>query len=385
MEIGIIGLGTMGQGIAQVFATAGYEIMLYDTFEGATQKAKLSIEKSLEQLVQKSKLSTTEAKIIESKFHWKSNLNEFYSCELIIEAIKEDFSLKKELFGQLNKIISDTCIVATNTSSLSITALASTVLFPDRFIGVHFFNPATIMPLVEVIPAIQTSQKTIDTVKQILLKSKKVIVQAIDTPGFIVNRLARPFYGEAIKMYEEGIADIETIDWAMTEIGGFKMGPFTLMDFIGHDINYAVTESIFNAFYYDSRYKPSFTQKRLLEAGFLGRKSGRGFYQYHNSEIKSTPNKDFTLGKNIVNQILVMLINEAAEALLLQVATKEDLELAMTKGVNYPKGLLTWADEIGIQNCVNQLDELFNKYHDTRYRCCVLLREYATKNMTFFQ
>ena len=220
------------------------------------------------------------------------------------------------------------------------------------------------MPLVEIIPAVQTSDDTLKNTKNIIDNWGKTTVIAKDTPGFIVNRVARPFYGEAIRIYEEGIADFSTIDWSLKELGGFRMGPFELMDYIGNDINYTVTETVFSAFYYDPRYKPSFTQRRMMEAGYLGRKSNRGYYDY--SKEIPLPTKDRDLAKKILWRILSMLINEAADAVFLKIATKEDIDLAMTKGVNYPKGLLRWADEIGIDNVLKQLQDLQEEYGEDR-------------------
>ena len=236
------------------------------------------------------------------------------------------------------------------------------------------------MALVEIIPAIQTDPGLAPQAKELMLQWGKTPVIAKDTPGFIVNRIARPFYGEAIRIYEEGIADMATIDWAMTEIGGFRMGPFALMDYIGHDVNYVVTETVFQSFFYDPRYKPSFSQKRLLEAGWLGRKSGKGFYDYAPGTAMPVPVKDVVLGTQILERILAMLINEAAEALYLQVASPADLETAMTKGVNYPKGLLQWCDEWGCSNCLEKLDSLFHEYHEERYKASRLLRKQAMGN-----
>ena len=246
------------------------------------------------------------------------------------------------------------------------------------------------MKLVEVIPAIQTSeyvlQKSIDTISN----WKKVVAVAKDTPGFIVNRVARPFYGEALRIYEEGIADFATIDWSLKTIGGFRMGPFELMDFIGNDVNYTVTETVFTAFYFDPRYKPAFTQKRFSEAGYLGRKSGRGYYQYdENGKLVgsldvTTSAVERSLAESIFNRVIVMLINEAADALFLNIASAEDIDNAMTKGVNYPKGLLAWADEIGINKCIIALDKLYDEYHEDRYRCSPLLRKMNKEQKTFF-
>jgi 3-hydroxybutyryl-CoA dehydrogenase len=207
---------------------------------------------------------------------------------------------------------------------------------------------------------------------------------AKDTPGFIVNRVARPFYGEAIRIYEEGIADIPTIDWAVKEIGKFRMGPFQLMDYIGNDVNYAVTESVFKEFFYDPRYKPSFTQKRMVEAGWLGRKSKRGYYDYKEGAENKAPTEDRELGEKIVNRMLLMLINEAVDALYLNISSRDGIDLAMTKGVNYPKGLLAWADEIGIQKVLDGLEELYDTYCEDRYRPSVLLRKMAKERQTFY-
>jgi 3-hydroxybutyryl-CoA dehydrogenase len=247
----------------------------------------------------------------------------------------------------------------------------------------HFFNPANLMPLVEIIPAIQTSNKTVEESKKILQEMGKTVVTTKDTPGFIVNRVARPFYGEALRIFEEGLANFETIDWAMKEIGGFRMGPFELMDFIGNDINYTVTKTVFEEFYFDQRYKPSFTQKRLMEAGYLGKKTGRGFYNYTDESEKNI-SKNRELGKNIVLRILAMLVNEAADAYYLNIASKKDIDLAMTKGVNYPKGLLKWADEIGVDTIFKILETLYDKYCEDRYRPSPILRKMTKENIKFY-
>jgi len=228
--------------------------------------------------------------------------------------------------------------------------------------------------LVEIVPAIQTSKAVLKESRELIDSWGKTTVEVKDTPGFIVNRVARPFYGEALRIYEEGVADFATIDWAMTEIGGFRMGPFTLMDFIGNDVNYTVTETVFAAFYCDPRYKPSFTQKRHSEAGWYGRKSGRGYYDYAEGAEKPQANQDKQLGQLIVDRITAMLMNEAIDALFLNIASREDIDLAMTKGVNYPKGLLQWADEIGLENLLDRLEKLYNEYGEDRYRPSPLLR-----------
>ncbi|MFK7810411.1 MAG: 3-hydroxyacyl-CoA dehydrogenase NAD-binding domain-containing protein [Saprospiraceae bacterium] len=383
-KIGIIGAGAMGSGIAQVAATAGHEVLLFDTNTEALKTSGEKLQKILNRLVEKGRIDDATAKGIFGRIYRIENFSSFSTCDLVIEAIVERLDIKKKVFGDLEALVSDDCILATNTSSLSVASIAAACSKPERVIGIHFFNPAPLMKLVEIIPAIQTSNKLLTEAKNTIDSWGKLTVIAKDTPGFIVNRVARPFYGEALRVYEEGIADVATIDWAMTEIGGFRMGPFTLMDYIGNDVNYAVTETVFQSFYYDPRYKPAFTQKRLSEAGYLGRKSGKGYYDYAEGAEKPAPNKDKELGRKIVDRVIAMLINEAADALYLNIASRDDIDLAMTKGVNYPKGLLAWADEIGIKECVKRMDDLYHEYLEDRYRCSPLLRRMASDGKVFF-
>ncbi|MCK0108725.1 3-hydroxyacyl-CoA dehydrogenase NAD-binding domain-containing protein [Flavobacteriaceae bacterium S0825] len=389
MNVGIIGSGTMGSGIAQVAATSGCKVKLYDTNNTALYKAQTTLDKILNRLIEKGRIDETEKNRIQGNIEYVDSLKSLSDTNLTIEAIVENLEIKKKVFLELEGYVSDDCIIASNTSSLSIASIAASLKKPERCIGIHFFNPAPLMQLVEVIPAIQTSKATLDKSVQIIKDWKKTVAVAKDTPGFIVNRVARPFYGEALRIYEEGIADFATIDRSLKELGGFRMGPFELMDFIGNDINYTVTETVFSAFYFDPRYKPAFTQKRFAEAGYLGRKSGRGYYDYDDngkivtsSAVERSHNEE--LSQKIFNRVLVMLINEAADALFLNIASAEDIDNAMTKGVNYPKGLLAWADEKGIDWCVTKMDELYNEYHEDRYRCSPLLRKMNKENKTFF-
>ncbi len=375
----------MGSGIAQVAATNGWEVKLFDTRQEALDFSKGKLEKVLLRLIEKGRIDESKKSDIQSNISYVSTMQEFKSCDLIIEAIVEDLGIKKKVFQEVESIVTDDCIIASNTSSLSIASLASSCEKSERFIGIHFFNPVPLMKLVEIIPAVQTSATTTSKAKEIIDSWGKLTVIAKDTPGFIVNKVARPFYSEALRIAEEGIADYATIDWAIKEIGGFRMGPFELMDFIGNDVNYAVTESVFAAYYYDPRYKPAFAQKRLSEAGFLGRKSGRGYYDYSEDQAPILRSEsDSELGKKIVDRIVALLIDEAADAVMYGVASRDDIDTAMTKGVNYPKGLLSWADEIGVTEVVKRLDELFDHYHDPRYRCCGLLRTMATDKKKFY-
>ena len=373
-NIGVIGAGTMGIGIAQVAAQNWNNVVLVDTNQKVLDKAKFNLEKTLTKLVEKQKITQEDSNNILSLIEFTTNYEALKSADLVIEAIVENITVKHTVFSQIESIVSPKCILASNTSSLSIASISSVLKNPERMLGIHFFNPAPLMALVEIIPGVRTSDELTVEAKSIIDSWKKKTVLVKDTPGFIVNRVARPFYGEALRIYEEGIADFATIDWAMTHFGGFKMGPFTLMDYIGNDINYTVTETVFEAFYFDPRFKPSFTQKRHKEAGLLGRKTGKGYYDYQENAIAISPKEDLQLGEKIFNRILAMLINEAYDALFMQVASREDIDTAMKFGVNYPKGLLEWADEIGVDNVLTMLTDLFEEYGEDRYRPNPLLK-----------
>jgi 3-hydroxybutyryl-CoA dehydrogenase len=383
-KIGIIGSGAMGAGIAQVAATAGHTVVIYDNNNAALDNAKLNLENTLKKLVEKQKISEQASKDIFLRTSYANDLKDFKDCDLIIEAIVENLEVKQKVFSELESIVSVNCILATNTSSLSIASIASSCKNAERVIGIHFFNPAPLMPLVEIIPGIMTNEAVTERSKKIIDAWGKVTVVTKDTPGFIVNRVARSFYSESIRIYEEGFADFATIDWAMKNIGGFKMGPFELMDFIGNDVNYKVTESVWTQFFYEPRFKPSLTQKRLYEAKLFGRKSGRGYYDYSQGAVMPEPQKNEELGKSIFYRVISMLINEAADSLYLQLASAEDLDLAMTKGVNYPKGLLKWGDELGLTNILDILNNLYLEYAEDRYRPSVLLKRMVSENRTFY-
>lgn len=384
IKVGIIGSGAMGSGIAQVAAMAGHEVHVYDANPVAAQSAGNNLKASLQKLVEKGKCTQEKYDLVLSNINFQSSIDKLNTCELIIEAIIENIEVKKDVFAALESIVSDTCILASNTSSLSIASIASACNKPERFIGIHFFNPANIMPLVEIIPALQTDSNITEQSIALIKSWGKTVVVCKDTPGFIVNRVARSFYGEAIRMLEEGIADCATIDWAMKEIGGFKMGPFELMDFIGHDVNYKVTETVWEQLFYDPRFKPSLTQKRLYEAKRFGRKSTIGFYDYREGAVNTEPTKDSDLGNYIFNRIISMLINEAIDTMYLNIASKEDIDLAMTKGVNYPKGLLAWADEIGLGAVLEELESLMATYEEDRYRPSVLLKHMVREKKHFY-
>lgn len=377
IKIGVVGAGSMGTGIAQVAAMAGHNTIVADIDKEQLVKSQEKFNSTMSMLLEKEKISQDEYDILRTNIKFTEDINELSKCGLVIEAIVEDLSVKKSLFSKLDEILSIDCILATNTSSLPIVAIASDSRKPSRVIGLHFFNPVPLMKLVEVIPALTTDDKFTQLCFNLMKEWGKQPVIAKDTPGFIVNKVARPFYGEALRIYEEGIADFITIDSAMKNLGKFRMGPFELMDLIGNDVNYKVTESVFEGFYYDSRYKPSITQRRYVEAKWLGRKTNRGFYDYENSAC-AIPIADPDLQYDIFLRIFSMLVNEASDTLMMNIASRDDIEIAMTSGVNYPKGLFEWANEIGLDKIVACLNKLYEKYNEDRYRVCPLLKRHLS-------
>ncbi len=375
MNVGIIGAGTMGIGIAQVAATNGCKVWVYDANPKQVETATVGLEKTLTKLVDKQKISAEKMTEILANISIATELKDFKDCELIIEAIIENKEIKTKVFTELEKHVSESCVIGSNTSSISITSLGAELQKPERFIGIHFFNPAPLMPLVEVIPSLLTEKSLAEKIYNLMKDWGKTPVVAKDIPGFIVNRIARPFYGEGLRIVEENIATVEQVDEAMKTLGNFKMGPFELMDLIGVDVNFSVTKTVYNEYFYDPKYKPSLLQQRMSEAKLHGRKTGKGFYDYSEGAEKTVAEKDDALYQQIFLRIISMLINEAVEAKRLGVANDEDLELAMQKGVNYPKGLLAWGKEIGYAKISETLQNLYEEYQEERYRQSPLLRK----------
>lgn len=277
-KVGIAGAGTMGAGIAQVCATAGNEVVLFDLNASVLDKAAQNISKSLGKLVSLNKITEEKKSEIYNRIQYSKDINQL-EVDLIIEAIIEKADAKITLFEQLMNINGENCIYATNTSSIPVTKIAAALPYKDKFLGIHFFNPAQIMKLVEIVQGTKTDPALIQTIKGYIISLGKVPVITADSPGFIVNRIARMYYVESLKIMEEGVADFETIDSIM-ESRGFKMGPFKLMDLIGVDTNYSVTESQYELFNHEARFRPSRIQKLKVDAGLHGRKSGEGFYKY---------------------------------------------------------------------------------------------------------
>ncbi|WOX23202.1 3-hydroxyacyl-CoA dehydrogenase [Streptomyces solicathayae] len=287
--VSVVGTGTMGQGIAQVALVAGHPVRLHDTVPGRAEAAAAAIAARLDRLVEKGKLDADARAAAVARLHPAERLDELADSALVVEAVVERLDVKQELFTELEKVVDDTCLLATNTSSLSVTAVAGALRVPERFVGLHFFNPAPLLPLVEVVSGHATADTVATAAYETAKAWGKTPVRCADTPGFIVNRIARPFYAEALRVYEERGADPATIDAVLRECGGFRMGPFELTDLIGQDVNEAVTRSVWESFYQDPKFTPSLAQRRLVESGRLGRKSGRGWYAYEDGATAPEP------------------------------------------------------------------------------------------------
>jgi 3-hydroxybutyryl-CoA dehydrogenase len=506
--VAVIGSGAMGSGIAQVAAASGHVVKLYDTRPEAVSKAIADIAKVFQKLVEKERMSAADADAAAARLRSAGSLADVADAGIVVEAVVEKLEVKRALFAELEGIVADSCILATNTSSISVTAIAAELRLPQRLVGMHFFNPVPLMALVEVISGLATDAAVAQTVFDTATAWGKNPVHAKSTPGFIVNRVARPYYAEALRLLNEQAADPATLDAVMREAGGFRMGPFELMDLIGHDVNFSVTQSVFNAYYNDPRFTPSVLQQELVNAGYLGRKSGRGFYAYGEGAVVPAPQAeapqpkpefvsytvdpsaqadardgrdavantlaarlrqagiavshrnlseahgkapaeaaafhckgaavflsdgrtatqraadnhhpdtvlfdlalDYASAKRIalaradqcsdvaylavvglfqaagftvtrlddvpgmaVMRTVAMLANEAADAVNQGVCSAAAADIAMQKGVNYPRGPLAWADAVGVANIVKVLSNLAASYGEDRYRVSPLLR-----------
>lgn len=488
--VGVVGSGAMGAGIAQIAAAAGHIVKLYDARPEALEKANADIRKTFATLAGKGRMKPEEADAAAGRLQRAEHLNDLAGAMLVVEAVVENLDVKRQLFADLESVVTEDCILATNTSSISVTALAARLKFPGRFVGMHFFNPVPLMALVEVVCGLATEKRVADLIFDTAAAWGKFPVHAKSTPGFIVNRVARPYYAEGLRLLNEEAADPATIDAVMREAGGFRMGPFELMDLIGHDVNFAVTQSVFHAYFNDPRFTPSLVQQELVNAGFLGRKSGRGFYRYDesgttmpatepparferaavygsNAAIDAIVSRATAAGVSIarkgsasdndawiqcdgavlrltdgrsatqraaeqgvsnlvlldlaldfskamrlavsaadqcephayramvgllqaagyaisriedvpgmvVMRSVAMLANEAADAVNQGVCDPAAADLAMQKGVNYPRGPLAWADSIGLDYVLRVLKNLAQVYGEDRYRASPLIQK----------
>ena len=389
-RIGVLGAGTMGAGIAQVAAEAGIDVQLHDPLPGAVGRARTLIAAFLTRKVEKRQLSADTAAVALKRIHEATDFEALAEADLVIEAIPEDLELKRDAFRRLDAAAPLTTILATNTSSLSVAQIALATAHPERVLGMHFFNPVPAMALVELIPGPLTDPAVTDAALEAVRRLGKTAVMAADTPGFIVNRVARPFYLEALRIVGEGSAGIEQVDAAMRAVG-FRMGPFELVDAIGADVNLAVSQSVFESFSHEPRYAPHPIQEALVTAGRLGRKTGGGFYDYAADGARGAPWTGLGDGASqpmaaeaIAARILATIVNEAASAVADGVATPDAVDLAMRLGTNYPQGPLAWGEQLGLASVVRTLDELHARQPDGRYAVVPLLRSLAGQAGSFF-
>ena len=367
----------MGSGIAQIAAQAGHRVHLVDAFEGAAGASRDRLGSMLAGLAAKGRITPAQAEAATANLHVTESVADLPACGLVIEAIREDLDDKRALLAALAGSQPAGTLFASNTSSLDITAIARGLSNPERVLGLHFFNPPPLMRLVEVIHGDETSDESLTAATDLMRAWGKTTVRCTSTPGFIVNRVARPFYGEAQRMVEDGIADAATIDLAMREVGGFRMGPMELTDLIGQDVNLAVGTSVWEQTGRDERYAPTDLQRRLVADGRLGRKSGQGVFRYDESgrPLDASPDRALAVAlttgpivTNPVGRTLAMLVNEAVDLVARGEASAEDVDIAMELGTNYPKGPIAWGAEIGFDVIAAWLSRLDEAFPGGRYR-----------------
>ncbi len=400
-SVGVIGSGTMGAGIAQVAAQRGWDVQLKDVRLDVASKAVTGIEARFGRLVEKGRMTSTERDAAVKRLHATDDPASFGDCELVVEAVLEDLELKSQVLMEAARHIRPNAVLATNTSSLSVAKLAYAIGAPDRLVGMHFFNPVPLMPLVEVISTEHSAPTASERVFEIAKSWGKTAVRCKDTPGFIVNRVARGYYLEPLRMLGEGVASVDELDATLVSLGGFRMGPFTLMDLIGIDVNYTVSCSVWEQLGRPARLTPHPIQESLYKAGHFGRKAGRGAYLHESdppipavtfdrrsfemdeglreavrlfatsaTEVEGSLTQQYILART-----LGAIINEAGLALDAQVASPEDIDTAMRLGTNYPRGPVEWAQQVGLRTCRHVLDLLNAGVPDGRFSSAEWLRQ----------
>lgn len=381
--VAVVGAGAMGSGIAQVAATAGHPVALVDAVTGAVEEAVARIIASLQRQEAKGRISSAQLEEIVERITPVESVAGLPPCGLVVEAVREDLETKRALFTRVAASQPADAVLATNTSSLDITAIAAGIPGPGRVIGLHFFNPPAAMRLVEVIGGAESAAEVLEAATDLMRAWGKAPVRCTSTPGFIVNRVARPFYGEAQRMLMDGVADAATLDAAVRS-AGFRMGPLELTDFIGQDVNLAVGTSVWEQTGRDPRYEPTALQRQLVAAGHLGRKSGQGVYRYgpDGTALDAVPDEarmaellGGPVETNPVARTLAMLVNEAVDLVRRGEATAEDVDTAMTLGTNYPRGPIAWGRDIGYAVVAEQLAALDRAFPGGRYRPSPALAE----------
>jgi 3-hydroxybutyryl-CoA dehydrogenase len=372
VDIAVVGAGTMGAGIAESSALAGFSVVMVDVREEALDLGRNTIEKDLNRRVKKGRLSEEERRASVGRVSTTTALEACAGATVVIEAVVEDIAVKSKVFADLEGVVASETVLATNTSSLSVAGIAAATEHPERVVGMHFFNPVPAMRLVEIVTGPSTDPSAVSQVEEMAEQLGKTAIRVSDTPGFVVNRVARPFYLEALRLVEAG-GEPGPIDAAMRG-AGFRMGPLQLADLIGNDVNLTVSESLFERYYYHPRFRPSYLQRSMVEGGLLGRKSGRGFYDY--GAEKTVEENEIGLSEDVSLRVISCIVNEAFLALSEGVATAEDIDRAMKLGANYPKGPFEWVEEIGARSVVETLDSLREAYGDA-YLAAPALRERA--------
>ena len=393
--IGVLGAGTMGAGIAQLAARTGARTLLFDPIPEALERGIARAREGLQKEAAKGRITTEQGDAAAKRLEGVGNLDALAPCELVIEAVPERIELKHELYERLSKeIVAEECVLASNTSSLLVTAIAAAARHPERVVGMHFFNPAPIMRLLEVIAGEQSGERALAVAHATGEAMGKTVIRAKDGPGFLVNRCNRPFGLEALRILQEEIADIETIDRAVRTEGSFRMGPFELMDLVGVDTGFEISKSFYEQSFGEPRWRPSQITARYVAAGRYGRKSGRGYYDYSRDPYRPPdpdPPSEGGAGMppkppdgadtqaspaagGVLERILCQVINECAFALGEGVGSAEDIDTGMVLGLNYPRGPLAWADAIGLDRVLAALDGLWEEYREERYRAAPELR-----------